>query len=80
MIKKHLKSKEFGDVKIKVFHGEAATQIDSLESFITQVKDTADKSFGKSILHVSNAKTGQMYPFVDVLKAPCISIGSTYMF
>jgi len=21
-----------------------------------------------------------MYPFVDILKSPCISIGSTYMF
>ena len=79
-LKKHLKSKGFGDVKIKVFHGEAAARTHSSDPFVSQVKDAADKSFGKSILNVSNAGTGPMYPFVDVLKAPCISIGSTYMF
>ncbi|AJM92766.1 MULTISPECIES: M20/M25/M40 family metallo-hydrolase [Nitrosopumilus] len=79
-LKKHLKSKGFGDVKIKVFHGEAAARTDSSEPFVNQVKMAADKSFGKSILNVSNAGTGPMYSFVDVLKAPCIAIGSTYMF
>ncbi len=79
-LKKHLKSKGFGDVKIKIFHGEAAARTSSLEPFVTQVKAAADKSFGKSILNVSNAGTGPMYPFVDILKVPCISIGSTYMF
>ncbi len=79
-LKKHLKSKGFGDVKIKIFHGEAAARTSSLEPFVTEVKEAADKSFGKSILNVSNAGTGPMYPFVNILKAPCISIGSTYMF
>jgi len=79
-LKKHLKSKGFGDVKIKIFHGEAAARTDSSNPFVSQVKDAANKSFGKSILNVSNAGTGPMYPFVDILKAPCISIGSTYMF
>jgi len=79
-LKKHLKSKGFGDVKIKVFHGEAAARTSSSEPFVIQVKAAADKSFGKSILNVSNAGTGPMYPFVDILMAPCISIGSTYMF
>ncbi|MCH8915894.1 MAG: M20/M25/M40 family metallo-hydrolase [Thaumarchaeota archaeon] len=79
-LKKHLKSKGFGDVKIKIFHGEAAARTSSLEPFVTEVKEAADKSFGKSILNVSNAGTGPMYPFITILKAPCISIGSTYMF
>jgi len=79
-LKKHLKSKGFADVKIKVFHGEAAARTNSSEPFVTQVKEAADKSFGTSILNVSNAGTGPMYTFVDILKAPCISIGSTYMF
>ena len=79
-LKKHLKSKGFGDIKIKVFHGEAAARTDSSNPFVNQVKDAADKSFGRSILNVSNAGTGPMYSFVDVLKAPCIAIGSTYMF
>jgi acetylornithine deacetylase/succinyl-diaminopimelate desuccinylase-like protein len=79
-LKKHLKSKGFGDVKIKVFHGEAAARTNSSDPFVTQVKKAADKSFGHSILNVSNAGTGPMHPFVEILNAPCISIGSTYMF
>jgi acetylornithine deacetylase/succinyl-diaminopimelate desuccinylase-like protein len=79
-LKKHLQSKGFGDVKIKVFHGEAAARTNSSDPFVTQVKNAADKSFGTSILNVSNAGTGPMYPFIDILKTPCISIGSTYMF
>ena len=79
-LKSHLISKGFGDVKIKIFHGEAAARTDSSDPFVNQVKDAADKSFGTSILNVSNAGTGPMYSFVDILKAPCISIGSTYMF
>ena len=79
-LKKHLKSKGFGDVKIKVFHGEAASRTNSSDPFVTQVKKAADKSFGNSILNVSNAGTGPMHPFVEILNAPCISIGSTYMF
>jgi len=79
-LKNHLKSKGFADVKIKVYNGEAAARTDSSDPFVSHVKNAADKSFGKSILNVSNAGTGPMYPFVDILKAPCISIGSTYMF
>ena len=63
-----------------MYHGEAAARTDSSHPFVSQVKDAADKSFGKSILNVSNAGTGPMYPFVEILNAPCISIGSTYMF
>ncbi|BDQ31165.1 MAG: M20/M25/M40 family metallo-hydrolase [Nitrosopumilus sp.] len=79
-LKNHLKSKGFSDVKIKIFHGEAAARTDSSNPFVSHVKDAADKVFGKSILNVSNAGTGPMHPFVEILKVPCISIGSTYMF
>ena len=79
-LKRHLKSKGFGDVKIKIFHGEAAARTDSSNPFVSKVKDAADRSFGKSILNVSNAGTGPMHSFVDVLKVPCISVGSTYVF
>ena len=65
-LKKHLKSKGFDDVKIRVFHGEAAARTNSSEPLVTHVKDAADKSFGKSILNVSNAGTGPMYTFVDI--------------
>jgi len=79
-LKNHLKSNGFSDVRIKVFHGEAAARTNSSHPFVAQVKDAADKSFGTSVLNVSNAGTGPMHPFVEILKAPCISIGSTYMF
>ena len=79
-LKSHLKTNGFHDITIKVFHGEAAARTNSSNPFVSQVKDAADKTFGNSILNVSNAGTGPMYPFVDILNAPCISIGSTYMF
>ena len=79
-LKSHLKSKGFGDIDIKVFHGEAAARTDSNHPFVSQVEDAAKRSYGKSILNVSNAGTGPMHSFVSVLKSPCISIGSTYIF
>ena len=79
-LKVHLKSKGFSDVKIKIFHGEAAARTNPSDPFVSNVKDAADESFGTSILNVSNAGTGPMYSFVENLKAPCISIGSTYIF
>ena len=79
-LKKHLKKKGFGDIKIIVYHGEAAARTDSSEPFVKNVQTSADKVFGKSILNVSNAGTGPMHSFVKFLRAPCISIGSTYIF
>jgi len=79
-LKKHLKKKGFGDIKIKVYHGEAAARTDPGDPFVKNVQTSADKIFGKSILNVSNAGTGPMHSFVKFLKAPCISIGSTYIF
>ena len=79
-LKNHLKLKGFPDIKIKVFHGEAAARTDSSDPFVSHVKDAADMVFGKSILNISNAGTGPMHPFACILNAPCISIGSTYMF
>jgi acetylornithine deacetylase/succinyl-diaminopimelate desuccinylase-like protein len=79
-LKKHLTSKGFSDVGIRVFHGEAAARTDPYDPFVSQVKDAANESYGTSILNVSNAGTGPMYSFVNNLKAPCISVGSTYMF
>ncbi len=79
-LKKHLKSKGFGDVSVKIYHGEASARTNPSDPFVTKVKEAAEQSFGKSIINVSNAGTGPMYSFVNVLHAPCISIGSTYMF
>ena len=79
-LKKHLNSKGFDDIKIKVFHGEAAARTSPTDPFVAKVKQSADESFGKSIVNVSNAGTGPMHSFVKILNAPCISIGSTYIF
>ena len=79
-LKKHLQSHGFGDISVKVFHGEAAARTSSSEPFVADVKNAADRAYGKSILNVSNAGTGPMHSFVKILKAPCIAIGSTYMF
>ena len=79
-LNRHLKSKGYGDIKVKVYHGEAAARTDPTHPFVSQVKNSADEIFGKSIINISNAGTGPMYSFTNILQAPCISIGSTYMF
>lgn len=79
-LQKHLKQKGFSDIKIKMFHGEAASRTNPLDPFVAQIKEAAKESFGDFIVNVSNAGTGPMHSFANVLGAPCISIGSTYMF
>lgn len=79
-LKTHLKKHGFSDIDVKMYHGEAASRTDPLDPFVQSVKDAAKESFGDYIVNVSNAGTGPMYSFARVLKAPCVSIGSTYMF
>ncbi|TBR11943.1 MAG: M20/M25/M40 family metallo-hydrolase [Candidatus Nitrosotenuis sp.] len=79
-LQKHLKQKGFSDIKIKMYHGEAAARTSPSDPFVAQIKSAAKESFGDFIVNVSNAGTGPMHSFVNVLGAPCISIGSTYMF
>jgi acetylornithine deacetylase/succinyl-diaminopimelate desuccinylase-like protein len=79
-LQKHLKQNGFSDIKIKMYHGEAAARTNPSDPFVAQIKEAAKESFGDFIVNVSNAGTGPMYSFVSVLGAPCVSIGSTYMF
>lgn len=79
-LKKHLKLKGFGDIEVRLIHGEAAARTPIRDPFVRQVQQAAKETFGSAITSVSSAGTGPMYSFVKVLKAPCISIGSTYMF
>ena len=79
-LKQHLRSNGFGDIKVRMIHGEAASKTNILDPFVSKVKKAANESFGKSIVSVSSAGTGPMYSFAKVLSAPCISIGSTYIF
>jgi acetylornithine deacetylase/succinyl-diaminopimelate desuccinylase-like protein len=79
-LRKHLKSNGFGDIKIKVYHGEAAARTDSKHPFVSHVTSAASESFGKYILSVSSAGTGPMHSFTKILNAPAIAIGSTHVF
>ncbi len=79
-LRRHLSSNGFGDIKIRLIHGEAASKTKILDPFVSKVREAANESFGTSIVSVSSAGTGPMYSFAKVLCAPCISIGSTYVF
>ncbi len=79
-LKRHLKKHGFGDIEVKFIHGEAAARTPISNPFVKQVEQAASETFGDAIISVSSAGTGPMYSFVKVLKAPCISVGSTYMF
>jgi acetylornithine deacetylase/succinyl-diaminopimelate desuccinylase-like protein len=79
-LKKHLKDKGFGDIEVRFIHGEAAARTPTSSPFARTVQEAAREAFGDVITSVSSAGTGPMYSFVKVLKSPCISVGSTYMF
>jgi len=79
-LKRHLKVNGFGDIKIKVYHGEAPARTNPNHPFVSDVTSAAHKSFGKYILSVSSAGTGPMHAFTHILKAPAIAVGSTYVF
>jgi acetylornithine deacetylase/succinyl-diaminopimelate desuccinylase-like protein len=79
-LKTHLKKHGFSDIDVKVYHGEAASRTNPADPFVDVVKTSAKASFGSYIVNVSNAGTGPMHSFANILRAPCISIGSTYMY
>lgn len=79
-LKRHLAEKGFDDIEVRMIHGEAASRTKISDPFVRVVRESAEESFGKSITSVSSAGTGPMYSFSKVLKAPCISIGSTYVY
>ncbi|HEX2405924.1 MAG TPA: acetylornithine deacetylase, partial [Nitrososphaeraceae archaeon] len=50
------------------------------DPFVQIVTESAKRVFGDVILNVSSAGTGPMYAFQKILKAPSVSIGSTYVY
>jgi acetylornithine deacetylase/succinyl-diaminopimelate desuccinylase-like protein len=76
----HLREHGFSDIEVKLIHGEAAARTPISDPFVRQVEQAAKETFGSAIISVSSAGTGPMYSFAKLLKAPCVSIGSTYMF
>lgn len=79
-LKRHLRSKGFTDLKIKIYHGEAAARTNPSEKLVKDTICSVQKIYGSHIVNISNAGTGPMHSFQKILKAPCVSVGSTYIF
>ena len=80
LLKQHLKRNGFDDISINILNAEPAARTSTQEKIVDIVCESAKQSFGDYILNISNAGTGPMHAFVDVLGAPCVSIGSSYIF
>jgi acetylornithine deacetylase/succinyl-diaminopimelate desuccinylase-like protein len=80
-LKDHLRENGFGnDMEARLIHGESAVRTSPNDPFVRQVEESTNEIFDSSIISISSAGTGPMYPFVKVLNVPCISVGSTYVF
>ena len=80
LLKLHLKRNGFSDISITVLNAEAAARTSINEEIVDVVCNSAKQIFGDYILNISNAGTGPMHAFVHALRAPCVSIGSSYIF
>jgi len=80
LLKLHLRRNGFSDISIKILNAEAAARTSINEEIVDVVCNSAKQIFGDYILNISNAGTGPMHAFVQVLRAPCVSIGSSYIF
>ncbi|MDQ3972664.1 MAG: M20/M25/M40 family metallo-hydrolase [Thermoproteota archaeon] len=81
-IKKHLTENGFkeNDIAVKFIHGEAAARVSVTDPFVNIVQEAAKEIFGSVITSVSSAGTGPMHSFIEILKSPCVSVGSTYVY
>jgi acetylornithine deacetylase/succinyl-diaminopimelate desuccinylase-like protein len=79
-LEKHLVENGFEDIKVTLINGEAAGRTALDNQYVKIIEKSANEIFGDSIISISSAGTGPMYDFIDLLKAPCISIGGTYIF
>ena len=81
-IKKHLKENAFkeNEITVKFIHGEAAARVSATDPFVNIVQEAAKEIFGSVITSVSSAGTGPMHSFIEILKSPCVSVGSTYVY
>jgi acetylornithine deacetylase/succinyl-diaminopimelate desuccinylase-like protein len=81
-IKKHLKENRFkeNEIAVKFIHGEAAARVSATDPFVNIVQEAAKEIFGSVITSVSSAGTGPMHSFIEILKSPCVSVGSTYVY
>lgn len=81
-LKTHLERNGFGDlIEIGFIHGERPYRTPIGTPMLTLVKDSAAEAFGTNpIISISSSGTGPMRSFATILSAPCVSVGSTYIF
>jgi acetylornithine deacetylase/succinyl-diaminopimelate desuccinylase-like protein len=81
-IQKHLTENGFSkkDISVKFIHGEAAARVSPKDPFVNIVQEATEEIFGSKITSVSSAGTGPMHSFIDILKSPCVSVGSTHVY
>ena len=80
LLKKHLHVNGFDDISINVLNAEAAARTNPNEKIVSTVCESTKKIFGDYVLNISNAGTGPMHAFTNILSVPCISVGASYIF
>jgi di/tripeptidase len=50
------------------------------DPFVNMVRKSAEEIFGSAVISISSAGTGPMNSFINILKSPCVSIGSTFVY
>jgi len=80
LLTKHLRVNGFNDISINVLNAEAAARTNPNEKIVTTVCQSTKKIFGDYVLNISNAGTGPMHAFTNILSVPCISVGASYIF
>lgn len=79
-LKKHLVDNGFEDIRVIRINGVPAARTEICNPYVKVIQKSANEIFGDSVISISSAGTGPMYDFINILKAPCISIGGTYIF
>ena len=80
LLTKHLRVNGFADISINVLNAESAARTNPNEKIVRTVCDSTKKIFGDYVLNISNAGTGPMHTFTNILSVPCISVGASYIF
>ena len=80
LLEKHLRVNGFGDITINILNAEAAARTNPNEKIVNTVCESTKKIFGDYVLNISNAGTGPMHAFTNILSVPCISVGASYIF
>jgi acetylornithine deacetylase/succinyl-diaminopimelate desuccinylase-like protein len=81
-IQRYLEENGFKEngVAVRFIHGEAAARTSATDPFVITVRNAVKEIFGSVITNVSSAGTGPMHSFSEILKSPCVSVGSTYVY